>query len=199
MNYVVHYKEQGTEATLSPNKIVNNKTYLEEITEQAIDIDGYSKVDPTSQTIIIQVSGNEITFYYTKRGDLSYTIHYKEEGSNATLAEDKFRNNQVYGNIVNESPIVIDGYDMVDPGTIQIQITTGVNEHTFYYTKRTDLNYTVYYKEQGTNQELAEEKFVDNKTYLEEVTENAIDINGYNKVNPTTQTITIQTSDNEIT
>ena len=199
LSYTVHYKEQGSNATLSEDKVVSNKTYLEEVTENAIDINGYDKVAPTTQTITMQVSGNEITFYYTKRGDLSYTIHYKEEGSNATLAEDKVKDNQVFGNVVDESPIVIDGYDIVDPGTIQIEITTGVNEHTFYYTKRTDLNYTVHYKEQGTNQELAEDKFVDNKTFLDEITENAIEINGYNKVNPTTQTITIQTSDNEIT
>ena len=146
----------------------------------------------------MQVSGNEITFYYTKRTDLSYTVHYKEQGSNATLSNDKVRDNQVFGEIVRELPIVIDGYDIVNPEAAQIEITTGINEHTFYYTKRTDLNYTVYYKEQGTNRELAEEKFIDNKTYLEEITENAIDIEGYNKVNPTTQTITIQPENNEI-
>ena len=198
LSYIVHYKEQGSNATLSEDKVENNKTYLEEVTEDAIDIEGYNKVNPTTQTITMQVSGNEITFYYTKRGDLSYTVHYKEQGSNATLSDDKIKDNQVFGNVVNELPIVIDGYDIVNPEAAQIEITTGINEHTFYYTKRTDLNYTVYYREQGSNQKLAEEKFVDNKTYLEEITENAIDIEGYNKVDPTTKTITIQSENNEI-
>ena len=199
MNYTVHYKEQGTERELATDKVVNNKTYLEEVTENAIDINGYDKVDPTIQTITIQVSGNEITFYYTKKSDLNYTVHYKEQGTEKELATDKVVDNKTYLEEVTENAIDINGYNKVDPTTQTITIQPENNEMTFYYTKRGDLNYTVHYKEQGTERELATDKVVNNKTYLEEVTENAIDITGYNKVDPTTQTITIQPENNEIT
>ena len=199
LSYTVYYKEQGTEKELAGAKVVDDQTFGDVVTENAIDIDGYNKVNPTSADITITTGKNEHTFYYTKRNDLSYTVYYKEQGTENELADAKVVDGQIYGNTVTENAIDIDGYNKVDPTSGNITITTGKNEYTFYYTKRADLSYTVYYKEQGTEKELAGAKVVDGQTFGNVVTENAIDIDGYNKVNPTSADITITTGTNEYT
>ena len=199
LSYTVYYKEQGTENELADAKVVDGKTFGDVVTENAIDIDGYNKVNPTSAEITITTGTNEYTFYYTKRNDLSYTVYYKEQGTENELADAKVVDGQKFGDVVTENAIDIDGYNKVDPTSGNITITTGTNEYTFYYTKRADLSYTVYYKEQGTENELADAKVVDGKTFGDVVTENAIDIDGYNKVNPTSGNITITTGKNEYT
>ena len=73
LTYIVNYLEEGTNKKVVPSKTVNGQTYLTDVTEQAMPVDGYIAVEPTSKTITIQVSGNEFNFYYRKRTDLSYT------------------------------------------------------------------------------------------------------------------------------
>ena len=199
LSYTVYYKEQGTEKELAGAKVVDGQTFGDVVTENAIDIDGYNKVNPTSADITITTGTNEYTFYYTKRNDLSYTVYYKEQGTENELADAKLVNGQKFGDVVTENAIDIDGYNKVNPTNANITITTGKNEYTFYYTKRNDLSYTVYYKEQGTENELADAKVVNGQKFGDVVTENAIDIDGYNKVNPTSANITITTGKNEYT
>ena len=199
LSYTVYYKEQGTEKELAGAKVVDGQTFGDVVTENAIDIDGYNKVNPTSADITITTGTNEYTFYYTKRNDLSYTVYYKEQGTENELADAKLVNGQKFGDVVTENAIDIDGYNKVNPTNANITITTGKNEYTFYYTKRNDLSYTVYYKEQGTENELADAKVVNGQKFGDVVTENAIDIDGYNKVNPTSAEITITTGTNEHT
>ena len=199
LSYTVYYKEQGTENELADAKVVDGQKFGDVVTENAIDINGYNKVNPTSAEITITTGKNEYTFYYTKRADLSYTVYYKEQGTENELADAKVVDGKTFGDVVTENAIDIDGYNKVNPTSAEITITTGKNEYTFYYTKRADLSYTVYYKEQGTENELADAKVVDGKTFGDVVTENAIDIDGYNKVNPTSAEITITTGKNEYT
>ena len=170
LGYTIHYKEQGTNAKLAEDKVVTNKKFDEVITENAIDIEGYNKVDPTSAEIRITTGTNEHTFYYTKRDDLEYTIHYKEQGTNAKLAEDKVVTNKKFDEVITENAIDIEGYNKVDPTSAEIRITTGTNEYTFYYTKRTDLTYTVHYYYNGIE---AEEELVTvpGQKYLAEVSD----------------------------
>ena len=170
LGYTIHYKEQGTNKKLAEDKVVTNKEFDEVITENAIDIEGYNKVDPTSAEIRITTGTNEHTFYYTKRDDLEYTIHYKEQGTNAKLAEDKVVTNKKFNEVITENAIDIEGYNKVDPTSAEIRITTGTNEYTFYYTKRTDLTYTVHYYYNGIE---AEEELVTvpGQKYLAEVSD----------------------------
>ena len=286
LSYTVYYKEQGTEKELAGAKVVDGQTFGNVVTENAIDIDGYNKVNPTSANIKITTGTNEHTFYYTKKNDLSYTVNYLEKDTNNVLHTAKTVENQTFGAVVTasvtnnaiEKPEAIDGYNCVEVDKETLTIGTSTNEinfyytkrndlsytvnylekdtnnvlHTaktvesqtfgtvvtasvtndaiekpetidgykcvevnketltigtdisknvinFYYTKRNDLSYTVYYKEQRTEKELANAKVVDGKTFGDVVTENAIDIDGYNKVNPTSADITITTGTNEYT
>ncbi len=207
LSYTVYYKEQGTENELADAKVVNGQKFGDVVTENAIDINGYNKVNPTSADITITTGTKEYTFYYTKRNDLSYTVYYLEKGTNNVLHEAKTVENQTFGTVVSasvtndaiEKPEAIDGYNCVEVDKETLTIGTSTNEINFYYTKRTDLSYTVYYKEQGTENELAGAKVVNGQKFGDVVTENAIDIDGYNKVDPTSGNITITTGTNEYT
>jgi len=200
LSYTVYYKEQGTENELADAKVVDGQTFGNVVTENAIDIDGYNKVDPTSANITITTGTNEHTFYYTKRNDLSYTVYYKEQGTENELADAKVVNGQKFGDVVTENAIDIDGYNKVNPTSAEITITTGTNEHTFYYTKRNDLSYTVYYLEKDTNTVLHEAKTVGNQTFGTIITssDEVITIDGYNYDSVDKITLTIGTSENVI-
>ena len=209
LSYTVYYKEQGTEKELAGAKVVDGQTFGNVVTENAIDIDGYNKVNPTSANIKITTGTNEHTFYYTKKNDLSYTVNYLKKDTNNVLHDAKTVENKTFEEIITasvngnaiEKPETIDGYNCieVDKETLTIGTDISKNVINFYYTKRNDLSYTVYYKEQRTEKELANAKVVDGKTFGDVVTENAIDIDGYNKVNPTSADITITTGTNEYT
>ena len=79
LTYTVEYLEKDTNKEISLPKVVDGKVYGDELTESAIDIDGYVKVEPTSETITIGMNENIIKFYYTKRTDLSYTVKYIDQ------------------------------------------------------------------------------------------------------------------------
>ena len=145
LNYTVYYKEQGTENKLADAKVVDGKTFGDVVTENAIDIDGYNKVNPTSAEITITTGTNEYTFYYTKRADLSYTVYYKEQGTETKLAEAKVVNNKTFEEVITasikaednatEKPKTIDGYECVEVKPGELSIGTGENVITFYYVK----------------------------------------------------------------
>ena len=59
----MHYYEEGTTTQVAEDKVVENQTFGDEVTEEAIDVDGYTKVDPTSVTITIAVENDDIIFY----------------------------------------------------------------------------------------------------------------------------------------
>ena len=216
LSYTVNYLEQGTDAVLHEAKTVNDQTFGDKATEQAIDIAGYNKVDPTEATITIAVENNVINFYYTKRTDLGYTVNYvelNEDGTTTKVADSKNVDNQTFGAEVTESAIDVAGYNKVNTTEQPSSLTFNVgvvtkaedgtesvsnNEITFYYTKRTDLSYTVNYLEQGTDAVLHEAKTVNDQTFGDKATEQAIDIAGYNKVDPTEATITIAVENNVI-
>ena len=100
-SYTVNYYEEGGTTKVAESKIGEDKALGEEITEEAIDIDGYNKIDPTRKTITIENGKNEINFYYVKKKDLTYTVKYLEQGTNEEIHETKIVTNQEYGtNIV---------------------------------------------------------------------------------------------------
>ena len=168
LSYTVYYKEQGTENELADAKVVDGQTFGNVVTENAIDIDGYNKVDPTSANITITTGTNEHTFYYTKRNDLSYTVNYLEKDTNTVLHEAKTVGNQTFGTIITSSDevITIDGYNYDSVDKITLTIGTSENVINIYYTKRTDLSYTVNYYYNG---ELKHSVTFDNMEYLDKI------------------------------
>ena len=152
-----------------------------------------------------------VKLYYTRRNDLSYTVNYLEKDTNTVLHEAKTAGNQTFGTIITSSDevITIDGYNYDSADKTTLTIGTGENVINIYYTKRTDLSYTVYYKEQGTETELADAKVVNNKTFEEKITasikaednttEKPKPIDGYECVEVKPGTLSIGTGENVIT
>ncbi len=202
LNYTVNYLEKGTNKVLQQAKTENNQVFGTVITSanEVTTIDGYNYDSVDKETLIIGTGRNEINIYYTKRADLSYTVNYLEKGTNKVLQQAKTENNQVFGTVITSADevITIDGYnyDSVDKETLTIGTET--NEINIYYTKRADLSYTVNYLEKDTNNVLSTAKTVGNQTFGAEVKEEAIEIEGYNKVAPTQETITIKVEGNVI-
>ena len=201
LSYIVNYYLEGTTSKVATSKTENGKTFEEEVTENAIDVAGYTKVEPTTKTIKISAneSENVINFYYTKRTDLSYTVNYYLEGTTTKVATSKTVNDKTFEEEVTENAIDVAGYTKVAPTTKTITISTDESKNVinFYYTKRTDLSYIVNYYLEGTTTKVATSKTVNGKTFEEEVTENAIDVAGYTKVEPTTKTIKISANESE--
>ena len=178
LKYTVNYLEKGTNNVLHEAKTVGNKTFGAEVTasvkgnaiEKPAVIDGYNCVEVDKETLTIGTSTNVINFYYTKRTDLSYTVNYLEKDTNNVLHEAKTVGNQIFGTIITSSDevITIDGYnyDSVDKTTLTIG--TSENVINIYYTKRTDLSYTVNYYYNG---ELKHSVTFDNMEYLDKISD----------------------------
>ena len=203
LSYTVHYYLEGTTTSVADDKVVPNQEFDAKVNETAIDVSGYNKVEPTSQSLTVTANNaeNVITFYYTKRTDLSYTVNYLEQDTNKVLHEVKTVENKTFEDVVNSADEVIDidGYNYASVSPEKLTIGTGENVINIYYTKRTDLSYTVNYYWNGTTEEVADSKTVRDQTFDDEVTESPEkDIPGCTPVSNASKKITIGTGTNEI-
>ena len=200
LSYKVNYLEKVTNKVLHDQKVQGGMTYEDTITSasEKIDISGYNydSVDP--ETLTIGTGENVINIYYTKRTDLSYTVKYLEKDTNKELHVGKTEENQTFGDSVTEKAVAIDGYTPTKTEET-IQIGTGKNEITFYYTKRTDLSYTVNYYWNGTTEKVADSKTVENQTFEDVIIEAPKLIEGYTPISLERQELIITTDDNDNT
>ncbi len=193
LSYSVRYLEKDTNKEIAKSKTVYNQTYNDTINtkKEVIPITGYKYDSVSKETLTIGTGTNVINIYYTKRNDLSYKVNYLEKNTNKVIAPAKTVEGQTYEATVTENAIDIAGYNKVEPTIEEITIGAGKNEINFYYTKRTDLSYTVNYLDKDTQEPIANSKSIKGLKYETTVTEKAISIDGYNKVEPTTATIVI--------
>ena len=137
-----------------------------------------------------------MNIYYTKRTDLSYTVNYLEKDTNKVLNQSKEVNDVEFETVINAGEEIIDitGYefDSLNPEKLVIDVENNVIN--IYYTKRTDLSYTVNYLEKDTNKVLNQSKEVNNVEFnaVINASDEIITIDGYvfNSVNPEELTIT---------
>ena len=203
LSYKVNYLEKDTDKVLSPQKVKDGMTFGTVITssDEVIKIDGYNYDSVDKDTLTIGTGDNVINIYYTKRTDLSYKVNYLEKDTNKVLHDAKTVENQTFEAVVNpaDEKIAIDGYNYVGADKEKLTIGTGENVLNLYYTKRTDLSYTVNYYWNGTTDEVAESKTVRDQTFDDEVTEfPEKDIPGCTPVSNDSKTIKIGTGTNEI-
>ena len=202
LSYKIEYYYDGIiddEKTITVEN-VKFGTVISEFTDKVIEGYQFEKTENYPLTVSTSNESNVIKVYYTVRKDLYYTVNYLEQGTENKLSESKEVGGNTYNAVITENPIDIEGYNKVSDRAQSIVI--GVNEAenviNFYYTKRNDLSYTVNYYEEGTNEKIAESKVVENQRFKDSVTEEAIDIPGYNAQEPTEKTITIEVEDNVI-
>lgn len=101
-------------------------------------IDGYT-ADTTVVSGTMPAENVEVTVIYTKRSDLSYTVHYYWNGTTESVAPDKMVGNQTFNASVTESPVAVTGCTPVNEDSKAITIGTGKNEIIFYYYKNVEL------------------------------------------------------------
>lgn len=120
-------------------------------------LDGYTFKGWTTGDVTVDDDGkftmpdNDVTFTgtWTKRSDLSYTVHYYWNGTTQSVADDKVVEEQTFGASItygegkDVKPASITGYTLVrDPvqgGTLTITTDPNKNEIIFYYYKNVTL------------------------------------------------------------
>ena len=146
--YTVNYLDKDTNESIHPAK-TGSGDFGQTITEDAIDIPGYNKVDPISQniTIKVKVTDNVITFYYEKKNDLSYTVQYLEKDTNKVLHDPVTKDNVTMKTVVDAGDEIIDirGYHYVsaDPEQLTVGADAADNVIKIYYKANTNTEYTV--------------------------------------------------------
>ena len=135
-NLTIHYvyAEGGTAANDYKASVIFGDPY----SVNSPTINGYTADRPV-------VSGNmpaenvEVTVTYSKRTDLSYTVHYYWNGTTESVAQDKMVGNQTFNASVTESPVAVTGCTPVNTDSKTITIGTGTNVINFYYYKNVEL------------------------------------------------------------
>ena len=169
---VEHYTENldGKYSKVEKDTVVSEDVEIgTKVSYENNNYEGFTFDDSKTENKDATVPDNNnlvVKLYYTRRNDLSYTVYYKEQGTETKLADAKVVDGKTFGDVVTENAIDIDGYNKVNPTSAEITITTGKNEYTFYYTKRTDLSYTVNYYYNG---KLGFREYFDNMEYLYEI------------------------------
>lgn len=180
LEYTVKYLDRETGKSLENEKVVKNQRYRNIVKEDAIDIKGYVLDDEKTKELKIDVENNEIVFYYKIKDNLSYAVKYLDKKTGNSISDNKVVRNLKYKDVIKEEYIKIDGYKLVSEPIKMITISDeGENVIAFLYEKRNDLRYVVKYIDAETNKEIAPRKIVENQTYMCEVKEYPIDIDGY--------------------
>ncbi len=204
LSYKVNYLEKDTDKVLSTQKDQDGMKFAEVVTSsnEIIDIDGYTYDSVDNPILVITTGENVINIYYVKRTDLSYKVNYLEKDTNKVLSAQKVVDNATFEDVITSSEEVIDiaGYDYNSVDKETLTITTSENVINIYYTKRTDLSYTVNYLEKDTNKVLKDQKVVDNVTFEDVIkaSDEVVYIYGYNYDSANVDELVIATKDNVI-
>ena len=179
MSYTVRYRDYDTNESIISDKVVENKTYNEEIEEFAEYPYGYNLVSENVQRFKLDSDGKVITFYYNKI-KAKYVVRYLEEETNLEILPSIKKEGNLIDKVTEEAKN-IKGYDLVSDDKVTIELNKEeVSEIIFYYKKK-DINYTVKYLDNETKSEIAPSVKKEGK-YLDEVTEKSINIDGYRLV-----------------
>lgn len=136
-NLTIHYvyaEDQSKAADDYTKSVTFNDTY--NVTSPTID--GYT-ADTTVVSGTMPANNVEVTVTYTKRSDLSYTVHYYWNDTTTTVADSKTVTGQTFNASVTESPVAVTGCTPVNEDSKAITIGTGKNEIIFYYYKNVEL------------------------------------------------------------
>ena len=203
LSYTVKYLEKGTNKKLHDEKTASNKTFGDVVDpkDEVIGINGYNYDSASPETLTIGTDDNVINLYYTKQTNLSYKVNYLEQGTTNVLHEQKVQGEMTFDDVVKseDEVIEINGYNYASADKETLTIGTGENVLNLYYTKRTDLSYTVNYYWNGTTEKVADSKTEENQTFEDVIIEAPKLIDGYTPISLERQELTITTDDNDNT
>lgn len=132
INYV--YADGTTAATSHSETLTVGNTY----TVTSPTIDGYTADKPVVSGTM-PAENVEVTVIYSKRSDLSYTVHYYWNGTTESVAPDKTVPGQTFNASVTESPVAVTGCTPVNTDSKTITIDVSDNVINFYYYKNVEL------------------------------------------------------------
>ena len=132
----VNYYKKGTTEKVAASKTIDGLLKGQTVTENAINVDGYTAVAPTVKTAKAGTD-TEINFYY-EANDTNYTVNYYWNGTTDKVAESK-SGKVKFGDKITESPASISGYTPVSNESQTITAKVEGNEINFYYYKNVDL------------------------------------------------------------
>ena len=149
--YTVHYMLDGTNTELAPAKTVNDLTYDQKYTEQAIKIAGYTLKGNAEQTVTAGYENNEITFWYTANTDTEYTVEHwfqNVDGDDYTQS-DEYPNETLEGTTGTMTAAVAKQVEGFTAQAFEQQVIAGDGSTVVkvYYNRNT---YTVTYEITGS-------------------------------------------------
>ena len=146
VSYTVNYLEKDTNNVLATAKTVTGKTFNSTVSEDAVAVTGYTVVAPSTQSLTLDAYNKSITFYYTVRTDLSYTINYYKDSVDAAnkLGDTVTVDKQTFGTDVTltetqlnaQKPAVGFMSGVSTPASIAIAVSG--NNFNVVYTRETD-------------------------------------------------------------
>ena len=151
-DYTVHYYENGTTNSVWPDKVVKDGGFSSDsVTERAIDVPGWTALDPTEKSIILEVDAslNVIIFYYEKDTSApvltDYTVRYLDKATGDDVAPEKYVPDKEVGTSVTEAAVAVDGYHVSEtddqnnpqPEEISLELAESGNEIIFWYEMQT--------------------------------------------------------------
>ena len=201
--YTVKYLNKKTGEPVAAQKTVSDNRKAV-VTETFVPVNGMMPDAYQKRLVVSAEEGavNEIIFYYTEDTTHAYykITHYTENlAGNTTWTE--YASSQAVGDIgttYSADPMTIPGftYDRTVDGTVASgELTANGLELKLYYT-RNSYPYQVRYLEQGTGKQLADPKNATGK-YGQVISESAIEITGYQAVDPTSQTLNIRIEESQ--
>ena len=203
LSYTVNYLEKDTLNVLHNPKVQDGMTFDEVVNsaDEVIEINGYNYASADKETLTIGTGENVINLYYTKQTNLSYKVNYLEQGTTNVLHEQKVQGEMTFDDVVKseDEVIEINGYNYASADKETLTIGTGENVLNLYYTKRTDLSYTVNYYWNGTTEKVADSKTEENQTFEDVIIEAPKLIEGYTPISLERQELIITTDDNDNT
>ena len=138
VSYTVKYLREGDNKVLTPEKVVTDQTFDTEVTEQAADVVGYTP-DAPSKTMILDEYNKVLTFSYSAKTDVSYTVRYLREGDDKVLAPEKVVTDQTFDTEVTENAADVIGYTPDAPSKTMILdeynkvLTFSYSANTYHY------------------------------------------------------------------
>ena len=198
--YTVRYTNTDTNTNVFDGKTIADKVVSDNkkavVTERFEVIPGYMP-DAFQKRLVVTAEGeNILIFYYTRDTKHAYykITHYTQNLDGQTWTE--YASSQAVGDIgttYTAQPMTIPGFTYSPGAAGEVKsgvLTADGLELKLYYT-RNSYPYQVRYLEQSTGNVLHEPKNGSGK-YGQMVSESAIDIEGYDKVDPTSAAISIR-------
>ena len=153
-NYIVKYIDKDTKEEIANRKTQGNVTYNSEITETAKEITGYNLEGNNTQTFNVDEYDKTITFEYSIKTDLSYTVNYYTKDNNKYLGYMNV-SGITYKTLIDIDDIDVNlkrpaGYkDGVVATELPYMIIDGENIIDVFYSIKDDLTYRVEYYYDG--------------------------------------------------